>query len=191
MKDGTSGVHDQSCRSRFRRPHNVGTSSPVGIALSNICQLLKVEPLSTGTLLCLPVEVLVEIFNWCDYLDRMCFAMVCRRLLQVSSLVRIRIPSVIKHQFLPPSTCPHIFLLLRRIEPRDDQGQRDRTLGLCCDCLRRRTRRKSFWGKYEDEYSTKLEKILNYWQNAVRHWHDGYSFQCPECWCREKLCLYQ
>ncbi|CRL30256.1 unnamed protein product [Penicillium camemberti] len=66
-----------SCHGRFSRPVN----------------LLEAAPHITSDLLRLPTEILVEIFKGSDSLDRMCLALTCKYMLQVSSLVRIRIPS--------------------------------------------------------------------------------------------------
>ncbi|CDM27959.1 F-box domain, cyclin-like [Penicillium roqueforti FM164] len=161
-----------SCRHRFKRPSNI----------------LVAEPQITCNLLSLPPELIVDILNKCEHLDRMCLALTCKRLLHVSSLVRIRIPSVPKHRFLPPSTCVDIFTLLRRIAPRDNSGRPEANIGLCCDCLRYRTRRIQYWDGYEDKY-LEMGVEPEMWDNAVSHWHSKYYFQCPECWCRETFRL--
>lgn len=114
----------------------------------------------------------------------MCFALSCKCLLQISSLVRIRVPSVVEHMFLPPSTCEDIFILFRRIAPRDDCGKLDKSMGLCCDCLRYRTRRKGFWNSYRRN-CLEMEAVSEMWEDRVSSWHVDYSFQCPECWYQE------
>ena len=175
-----------SCRRRFKRPSNVSTSGPIQTSdipsLSNPSQVLIAKPQ-----LRLPLELIVDIFNKCEALDRVCLALTCKHLLQVSSLVRIRIPSVAKHRFLPPSTCDDVFSLLSRIAPRDDSGRLERNIGLCCDCLRYRTRQTQYWNNYKDKYLG-MGLSPEMWKNVVRRWHDNYNFQCPQCWGEEKLC---
>ncbi|CAG8096351.1 unnamed protein product [Penicillium nalgiovense] len=183
-----SDIH-HSCHGRFYGPANVSNAHFTLVlkicSLSDRCQLLKAVPQITGDLSHLPIEVLVEIFNCSNSLDRMCLSLTCKWMLQVSSLVRIRIPSVAKHRFRPPSTCADIFLLFRRIAPRDDSGRIEKSIGLCCDCLRHRTRRRQFWESYKKDW-LKMGVTSEHWENAVRSWHVNYSFQCPECWSRER-----
>lgn len=82
----------------------------------------------------------------------MCLALTCKHLLQVLSLVRIRILSVAKYRFLPPSTCVNIFSLLWRIAPCDDSDRLDTNIGLCCDCLSYCIRQTKFWDVYKSKY---------------------------------------
>ncbi|KAM4056603.1 hypothetical protein HRG_014811 [Hirsutella rhossiliensis] len=151
-------------------------------------QLLEAAPhITCGILPRLPVEILVHIFNASNsFLDRLCLALTCKKLLQASSLVRIRVPSVAKHRFLPPSTCDDIFLLLRRLAPRDGRGWRPhQKVGLCCDCLRYRTRRRGFWSSHRPKY-LKMGVTADMWKSVVKSWYVAFIFQCPDCWCDER-----
>lgn len=180
-----------SCYGRFVRPAGVSIFPLKSNPCPNVCfltrkpQLLKAGPQITGNLLCLPTEILVQIFRSIDSLDRLCLALTCRHLLQVSSLVKTRVPSVHKHRFLPPSTCDEIFHLFRRLAPRDNRGRLDRKIGLCCDCLRYRTRRRGFWRTHRKKY-LKMGVTPEIWKSVVKSWYVAFIFQCPECWCKER-----
>lgn len=147
-------------------------------------------PRTTGSsLFRLPPEILVNILECSPYLERLCLALTCKHMLQVSSLVKIRVPSVAHHRHLPPSTCYYIFDLFRRLAPRDKKHVRlpDRSIGLCCDCLRFRTRRKGFWTPRGKRYVKKLGVMTaDDWRHTVKAWTSAYIFQCPECYCDER-----
>lgn len=143
----------------------------------------------SSPLIHLPPEVLLHLFSQAvNPVDQLCLALTCRRLLQVSSLLVIRIPSVAKHRYLnPPSGC-ELFPMLRRLAPLGPNGRPNRTVALCCDCLWYRPTRKSYWKKDGDKYALvePHEHAREGWDGRVSSWKSRYSFQCPACWLRER-----
>ena len=137
----------------------------------------------------LPAELLLQIFSFGKSIDQLCLALTCRRLLQISSIRPIKIPSVAIHRNLPPPQRSRVDLtLLRRLVPLDAQGQRKRTLALCCDCLKYRSTDDSYWEKDGERYvfQKPWEGSWKSWDNIVARWTRGTSFQCPACWLEEK-----
>ncbi|KAK7212846.1 hypothetical protein V2G26_020024 [Clonostachys chloroleuca] len=67
-----------SCSCRFKRPP----------------ELMAAPSLISCTLLRLPVEILARIFAYAEQIDGVCLALTCKRLLQVSAMFTIRVPSV-------------------------------------------------------------------------------------------------
>lgn len=153
-------------------------------------QLLNAVPELPPPLVRLPSELLLHLFSHItDPIDQLCLALACRRLLQVSSFLRVKIPSVAKHRYLPPPLCHRVLSLLRRLAPLDVRGRPKRSSALCCDCLRYRPKKKSHWKNDGERYAI-MEPGIDVWEiwdNRVSSWTSSYSFQCPACLLKERL----
>ncbi|SCN82888.1 unnamed protein product [Fusarium fujikuroi] len=123
-------------------------------------ELLSAVPTISSRLVRLPTELLLILFSHVtDPIDQLCLALTCRRLLQISSFLVVKIPSVSKHRYLPPPFCDRMFMLMRRLAPSGALGRRQkRTLALCCDCLRYQPTKKSYWKKDEKRYTAVMRK---------------------------------
>ncbi|RKK27305.1 hypothetical protein BFJ66_g16720 [Fusarium oxysporum f. sp. cepae] len=120
-------------------------------------ELLNAVPRIFSPLVRLPSELLLNLFSHVtDPIDQLCLALTCRRLLQISSSLAVKIPSVSKHKYLPPPLCHGMLSLLRRLAPLDARGRPKRTSALCCDCLRYLPTKKSYWKKEGERYSREL-----------------------------------
>jgi hypothetical protein len=140
---------------------------------------MKTPPSRPGPLLQLPVELLLEIFSHAGPEDQLCLALSCRWLLHISTARPLLISSAAGHRSLP--FCPRGQSLLRRIKPLDARGRQKRTLALCCDCLRYRPRRLSYW-----KGTTMADESGPCWSWVLQSWKSTYSAQCPECWSYER-----
>jgi hypothetical protein len=128
--------------------------------------------------LLLPTEILIQIFYHADPLDQLSLALTSKNLLQISPYVSLKTLSPTGHRAL--CSCRKMEELLRRVKPLDARGRPKRTWAVCCDCLRYRPTRKSYWkGKRKDWGSTDI------WEYKVESWNRRSSLQCPECWCEE------
>lgn len=157
-------------------------------------QLLAAVPRVSSPLARLPSELLLHLFSHTiDPLDQLCLALTCRRLLQVSSFLIVKIPSVAKHRHLNSRSCCGMLPLLRRLAPVDARGRPMRTLALCCDCLWYRPTRKSYWTKDGKQYVL-MEPgrcAQEVWDDRVSAWTSRFSFQCPACWLRERIVVLE
>lgn len=148
-------------------------------------------PTVSSRLIRLPTELLLLLFSHIDDpIEQLCLALTCKRLLQVSSFVVVKIPSVSKHRYLPPPFCDRMLMLMRRLAPSGARGLRQkRTLALCCDCLRYQSTKKSYWKKDGKRYTTAKPGVgaWKIWDSTVWSWTSWYSFQCPACWLRERI----
>ncbi|KAI1398885.1 hypothetical protein F4819DRAFT_467001 [Hypoxylon fuscum] len=150
-------------------------------------QLLNVPCSLSARITELPTELLVGIFKHLKAEDRLCLALSCKRILQSSSMVSIRIPLVAKHRLHPSPICPAMLSLLRRLAPQDALSHsRKKKLSLCCDCLRYRPKRKSYWKKEGKRYPTE-NPHAGVWEDIVMSWNSEYSFQCPSCCCDGRI----
>lgn len=149
-------------------------------------QILAGEALISCPLLALPTEVLLCVFEQADPIDAVCLALASKRLLQVSSLLTISVPSVAKHRNIQPSTCKDIYHLLWRFEPLCDRRvyNREKKFGLCCDCLQYRPKKKVHWRLFAAKYKRTRGVSGEQWKEAVKQW-SGPGAQCPECYCDE------
>ncbi|KAF2241474.1 hypothetical protein BU26DRAFT_525294 [Trematosphaeria pertusa] len=133
-------------------------------------------PFSSAPFLLLPTEILLLIFDQAGSLDKLCLALSCRHLLQVSALASLHVPFKCKHR----GCCQE--KLLKRLRPVDMRGKPKRSWRLCCDCMQYRPTKKSYWNK-----KLVTQRFEEAWGGAVRHWNTNYSLQCPQCWEVEAL----
>lgn len=134
----------------------------------------------------LPTEVLLRIFEQAKPIDAVCLALASKRLVQVSTMLTIRVPSVAKHRCTHWSSCPDIYKLLRRFQPRVDRYKvHDTKFGLCCDCLRYRLRKPAHWKPFARKYRRTRGVTAARWNTIVDGWRTHYYAQCPECYCKE------
>ncbi|KAK7223495.1 hypothetical protein V2G26_011498 [Clonostachys chloroleuca] len=84
----------------------------------------------SSTLLLFPVEILLGVFPHLDRTDAVCLALSCRRLLQVSSLAHLKVPSASHHRANKIPGCGEAMKLLNRVEAPGTDWR------LCMDCLR-------------------------------------------------------
>ncbi|KAH7175909.1 hypothetical protein EDB81DRAFT_751347 [Dactylonectria macrodidyma] len=167
-------MYNSHCRAHFKVP----------------TELLKSAPQGSSTLVRFPSELLVNLFTHvANPIDELCLALTCKRFLQVSTFWELKIPSVAKHRYLPPPFCPYILSMMRRLAPLDSHGRLKRTTALCCDCLRYRPLRKSYWKEDGKRYSLEVppEDADEPWDDRVSIWKSKTSFQCPTCWLKEKM----
>ncbi|KAH7157831.1 hypothetical protein B0J13DRAFT_650521 [Dactylonectria estremocensis] len=153
-------------------------------------ELLNAVSQGSSTLVRFPSELLVNIFtHLANPVDELCLALSCKRLLQVSTFWTLKIPSVEKHRFLRPPFCLSMLSMMRRLAPVDSKGRLKQTTGLCCDCLRYRPLKKTFWKEDGKRYKLEVppEHADEHWDDRVSIWKSKFSFQCPECWLKEKI----
>ncbi|KAI5862438.1 hypothetical protein GGS23DRAFT_572377 [Durotheca rogersii] len=128
------------------------------------------------------------IFDLGDPLANVCLALACKRLLHVSSMLNLSIPSAIKHRDLsPPQDCIAMRSLVHLICPVNARGQPVRTLAVCCYCCRYRTTKKSHWKKIIKEKFPGNRLMLEVVAYRISSWAQRDSIQCPECSCLEEL----
>ncbi|KAI8952527.1 hypothetical protein F4801DRAFT_599934 [Xylaria longipes] len=148
------------------------------------------QAVQSSTLLALPNELLLEIFTYTGSVDRLFLALTCKRLLGVSSMIVITIPSAPKHRVFAPGSCKAMLGLLhgmRILNTRD--RPKDTSSAICCDCYRYRPKKKRFWKGVEKRYPAVPPEVLDEWYNyIVDNWchRRSQSYQCPECWCEER-----
>ncbi|VUC27477.1 unnamed protein product [Clonostachys rosea] len=83
----------------------------------------------SSKLLLFPVEILLEVFPHLDRTDAVCLALSCRRLLQVSSLAHLKVPSASHHRANKIPGCGETMKFLNRVEAPGVKWR------LCMDCL--------------------------------------------------------
>ncbi len=145
--------------------------------------------MQSSAALVLPNELLLEIFSYGTGLDRLFLALTCKRLIVVSSMVTIMIPSTLLHRLCPDS-CRAMLGLLHIIQPLDYRGQPKKSWAACCDCYRYRPKNKRYWKGKEKRYPAASPLTIEVgYGNAVAEWccRGSSSYQCPECWCAESL----
>lgn len=130
---------------------------------------------ASSPILCLPTEILVEIFNHAGPVDQLAFTLVCKHLLQVSTFVALKISSRVGEEVSHRSNI--IEDLLRRIQPRNTAGRPSKAWSICVDCLQLRPTKRSYWQKKRPSRISESG-----WQKTVRAWNTHYSLQCPECY---------
>ncbi|PQK11098.1 hypothetical protein BB8028_0002g14160 [Beauveria bassiana] len=150
-------------------------------------QLLTGKPIISCSLVALPTELLLRIFQMLDTIDAVCLALASRELLKVSSMLRIKVPSVARHRNLLPSACNRIYQLIWRFEPLCDRRiyHRKKKFKLCADCLQYRPKTKSHWRLLAARYKRTRGVSGRLWKHFVDQWARS-SAQCPECYCKEK-----
>ncbi|KAH9903864.1 hypothetical protein F4778DRAFT_102490 [Xylariomycetidae sp. FL2044] len=141
----------------------------------------------------LPTELLLQIFSYAGLAGRFSLALTCKRLLQVSSMTTLAIPSAAKHRAAYHSApCTGMLDMMRLCAPLDARGHRKKTLALCCDCFRYRPKRKSYWKRARKHYPTPSDSsYLQFYMNFVQSWSSGSAYQCPTCWCEERIRTYE
>ncbi|KAI1754659.1 hypothetical protein F4782DRAFT_493373 [Xylaria castorea] len=150
----------------------------------------SVQAIQSSALLALPNELLLEIFAHAGSVDRLFLALTCKRLLDVSSMVIITIPSAPKHRVFAPRSCKAMLGLLHGIRALNTYGKpRDASSAVCCDCYRYRPKKRKFWKGVEKGYSAVLPEVIGeLYDSIVQDWchRRSQSYQCPECWCEER-----
>lgn len=137
--------------------------------------LLNAIPINSSPLTRLPSEILVEIFNHVGLIDQLVLAFTCKHLLQVSTLVSLKMSNFVGARLAEGSKQSSIMEnLLKRVKPLTAAGRPKKGWQICVDCLRYRPVRMSYWKK-----KRRTGPIT--WDGWVVHWNDGYSLQCPEC----------
>ncbi|KAL9103211.1 MAG: hypothetical protein Q9163_001738 [Psora crenata] len=107
--------------------------------------LLRSDVKWSSPLLSLPTEILIEVFSHARMLDQLALALACKRLLQVSSCIRLKISSLTGQPVSRHSGTME--KLLRFVRPVDARGRPKRGWSVCVDCLQYRPMRKSYWKK--------------------------------------------
>ncbi|KAI1378050.1 hypothetical protein F4677DRAFT_414300 [Hypoxylon crocopeplum] len=142
----------------------------------------------TSPLLKLPNEILLRIFAYASWDEKLFFALTCKTLLDVTTMTTVVIPSALSHRVHHLSGCPGMLSLLHLLGPRGPHGHPKETQGLCCDCYRYRPRRISYWKCILKHLLTEGACLTpEGYESAVTHWNTGYSYQCPECYCVERV----
>lgn len=144
------------------------------------------------------------IFRHAGLIDQFAFAMACKKLLQASALLRLRIvpigplwsyktlPGKIKllHYIGPPYGPPISSYratkieLLYRIGP--PVGHPEKRWVICHDCLKYRMTNETHWNKKKTVACPKSD-----WKSVVQDWKHNYSEQCPDCWYDQNRELYE
>ncbi|KAJ3455281.1 hypothetical protein MRS44_013881 [Fusarium solani] len=159
-----------------------------------IPQTLLEQPQATQSsgLLALPNELLLQIFMHAGSVDQLFLALTCKRLLNISSMTVTMIPCTSKHR-ASRLNCSAMLALLHVVRPLDARGRFKKSLAPCCDCYRYRPKRKSYWKGVEKRYRRESASgILVGHDSIVDSWSKKHSssYQCPECWCEERINKY-
>jgi hypothetical protein len=156
-------------------------------------QLLKQShPIQSSGLLVLPNELLLEILVHVDSVGQLFLALTCKRLLVVSSMTITMIPSAPKHRAYHLD-CSAMLALLRVVQPRDARGRSKKSWAPCCVCYRYRPKRKGYWKGVQKRYPKEMAcGILAGHDSIVQSWSEkrSSSYQCPSCWCEERVIKY-
>lgn len=156
-------------------------------------QLFRSACNQSSSLLRLPAELLIEIFEHVGLLDQIALAIACKRLLQVSTLVPLKISSM-AGQYCDSGTMEK---LLKIVQPLNEAGRAKMTWIVCLDCFQWRPRKKSYWTKrlqrlplreiWNEVEVIRTRTMEERWYNRVQHWNCKSSLQCPECWYHEEM----
>ncbi|MCJ1243467.1 hypothetical protein MMC30_000664 [Trapelia coarctata] len=142
-------------------------------------QNLRTSPTShSSPFLRFPTEILVQIFQQADPLDKVSLALACKNLLQISSLVSLKTLYPIEHK--AACSCREMEKFLIRIKPLNARGREKKTWAVCVDCMRYRPTRKSYWKRKRGHWVN-----TKHWESLLWSWNAKYSLQCPECWAEE------
>ncbi|KAK8048257.1 hypothetical protein PG994_009987 [Apiospora phragmitis] len=147
----------------------------------------------SGVLLELPNELLLQIFAHAHPVCQLFLSLTCKRLLVVSSMKTIVIPSAASHCSVPILNCSAMLSLLHVLRPVDSRRRPTRSWAPCCDCYRYRPKKKTYWRRVEKRCRTEpFSRILEGYSSVVKSWthKQSSSYQCPECWCRERIRKY-
>ncbi|QQK46449.1 F-box domain containing protein [Penicillium digitatum] len=151
-----------------------------------IPQTLLETPLVTQSsgLVALPNELLLQIIANAHSVDQLSLALTCKRMLALSAMATITIPSAPMHRAYSLN-CSAMLALLRALQPRGARGHPKKSWAPCCVCYRYRPKRRGYWTLVEKLYEEDLFcGILAGYEYVVDSWSDkrSSSYQCPECW---------
>ncbi|ORY64860.1 uncharacterized protein BCR38DRAFT_431168 [Pseudomassariella vexata] len=166
--------HASACWGKFKIPKTL---------------LVASQATQSSALLQLPNELLLLIFRYTRLVGDLALALTCKRLLVVSSMTAIRIPSAARHRAVPDLNCAGMLRLLRVMEP----PKRPSRWALCCDCYRWRPKRQVYWKSALKKYAAESSsRLLKGYCHVVESWSrkSSPSYQCPECWCAERSRKY-
>lgn len=183
----------------FRIPPGVRCSapSPFSLRLTMHHQLHSQVDSSSSLLFKLPAEILVQIAQHAQPIDRLMLALSCKRMLAASKLFHLQVPDrdhhVSRWSSEPPKpkgdscSCSLTGDLLLRFRPIDSRGRVRRAWGWCLDCNRYRPKRKRYWSDVLRKMSTQDWRDVDYslWDKGVDWYNLGYKRQCPSCSRRE------
>ncbi|KAI1268390.1 hypothetical protein F5Y18DRAFT_423754 [Xylariaceae sp. FL1019] len=141
--------------------------------------------LQKSILLKLPPEVLLMVFEHLHPLAKMCLALSCKHLLQVSQLTTITIPSTLKHRNACrdigyPFPCFAVHSLLYLMRPLDLGGEPIKTLAVCSVCNRYRPTRRSCWAYVRSE-NVRLQWTNRVAEKYINRWANQPYTSCPHC----------
>ncbi|EGU83461.1 hypothetical protein FOPG_11843 [Fusarium oxysporum f. sp. conglutinans race 2 54008] len=145
-------------------------------------QLSQVKRDQSALFKTLPNEILLEITSYIEVEDRLCLGLTCKSLFyRLCQSTDFHIISASGHAYSDIPYCSHIKDLLKRMRPLTPKGQPKRTMALCCDCLRYRPKRVTYW---KEMISKKNLRSLDLCaaNDAAESWCTGESIQCPGCW---------
>ncbi|CAI6095193.1 unnamed protein product [Clonostachys chloroleuca] len=140
----------------------------------------------------LPNEVLRMIFELVDRpVDKLRLAMTCRQFFRVASDFNLSIPSAAKHRERG-ADCPGMLRILHNLRPLDARKRANRAWALCCDCYSYRPKKKAYWLAKGKQYKVNAKSGCSAregYGEIMKEWcmKSSYSYQCPECWCKEYL----
>ncbi|PNY28306.1 Uncharacterized protein TCAP_01766 [Tolypocladium capitatum] len=146
----------------------------------------------TSALLALPNELLLQITKHAGSVDQLFLALACKKMLAISAMTAITIPSARRHR-ADRVDCSAMLAILGVVQPRGPRGHPRKSWAPCCVCYRYRPKRKSYWALVRRRY--KGEDSCGFFSGydwTVHSWSrkDSSSYQCPECWCRERIREY-
>ncbi|KAH8655749.1 hypothetical protein BX600DRAFT_72802 [Xylariales sp. PMI_506] len=142
----------------------------------------------SSMILRLPLELLIMIFKYVGSVADVCLTITCKQLIKVSYAVDLMIPSASKHRNAHSSGCLAMRCLLHLVGPVDSRNRLTKTLAICCYCFRFRPTRKSYWKVVRKKFPTDRWKLAVV-DDKIGSWCRRSSLQCPECLCKEELCL--
>lgn len=141
----------------------------------------------------------MHIFAQADPADRPPLALSSKSLLAVSQLHKLEIPDPMAHRapcnvdpewlfnelayVYPKCGCGGLERLLRQIRPKMPNGQPDRSLQLCVDCMKYLPRCKAYWLAQAQELGNETwdTEDQEEWDHARKFFSTGIKVQCPRC----------
>ncbi|KAK3322912.1 hypothetical protein B0H66DRAFT_217006 [Apodospora peruviana] len=179
-----------------------------GIECTHRCKFVIPQRLLTAPvklsspIVTLPTELLLEIFAHADPVTTVCLALTCKRLLQVSSLTSIKIPSISHHRhrsraaeatvtqirYMPlMNCCAEMVSLLKPLERLHARERKIMRTALCHDCVRYVSTRPDSW-HYPMEMLGPSGRQKEF-HRVITTWSAGVTVQCPKC-CFRPTCIY-
>lgn len=129
--------------------------------------------------------------NMCS-LDQVFLALTCKRMLAISSLITIKIPSAAKHR-LYGQNCSAMLAILQLLKPRGPRGRPLRSVALCCVCYRFMPKRKNYWDRLKEKHKGEYSGgVFRGYDHMVDKWCHKWSssYECPGCWCEDQIRKY-